>query len=147
MKKWMVVPILIVTFFLGMPNYATATETAKNDTVYVAGNPDLFPFEYYDTQSDSYQGILPAMYKQISETTGLKFVYVHPGTINLQSRLAKNGQVELVSAHVRGQIEATEGEWIVQRLDADTEICIAFTAITPDQTETQIRSADRKSVV
>ena len=50
MKKWMVVPILIVALFLGLPNHATATETAKNDTVYVAGNPDLFPFEYYDTR-------------------------------------------------------------------------------------------------
>ena len=39
MKKWMVVPILIVALFLGLPNHATATETAKNDTVYVAGNP------------------------------------------------------------------------------------------------------------
>jgi hypothetical protein len=100
MKKWMVVPILIVALFLGLPNHATATETAKNDTVYVAGNPDLFPFEYYDTRSDSYQGVLPELYKQISQTTGLEFVYIHPGMINQQNRLAKNAQVELVSAYV-----------------------------------------------
>ena len=98
MKKWMVVPILIVALFLGLPNHATATETAKNNTVYVAGNPDLFPFEYYDTRSNSYQGILPKLYKQISESTGLEFVYIHPGMINQQNRLAKNAQVELVSA-------------------------------------------------
>ena len=64
MKKWMVVPILIVVLFLGLPNHATAAETANIETVYVAGNPDLFPFEYYDTRSDSYQGILPELYNR-----------------------------------------------------------------------------------
>ena len=41
MKKWMVVPILIVALFLGLPNYATAAEKTESDTVYVAGNPAL----------------------------------------------------------------------------------------------------------
>ena len=141
MKKWMVVPILIVALFLGLPNHATATETAKNDTVYVAGNPDLFPFEYYDTRSDSYQGVLPELYKQISQTTGLEFVYIHPGMINQQSRLAKNGQVELVSAYVRGQVETAERELILLRFDGNTEICVAFTAITPNWVEEVIRSS------
>ncbi len=141
MKKWMVVPILIVALFLGLPNHATATETAKNNTVYVAGNPDLFPFEYYDTRSDSYQGILPELYKQISQTTGLEFVYIHPGMINQQNRLTKNTQVELVSAHVRGEIEAAERELMLLRHDGNTEICIAFTAITPGWVEEAIRSS------
>ena len=141
MKKWMVVPILIVALFLGLPNHATATETAKNDTVYVAGNPDLFPFEYYDTRSDSYQGVLPELYKQISQTTGLEFVYIHPGMINQQNRLAKNAQVELVSAYVRGEIETAERELILLRYDGNTEICVAFTAITPVLVEEAIRSS------
>ena len=59
MKKWLVVCILIIALFPGLPNHAAAAETAEGDTVYVAGNPDLYPFEYYDTQSESYQGILP----------------------------------------------------------------------------------------
>ena len=137
----MVVPILIVALFLGLPNHATATETAKNDTVYVAGNPDLFPFEYYDTRSDSYQGVLPELYKQISQTTGLEFVYIHPGMINQQNRLAKNAQVELVSAYVRGEIETAERELILLRYDGNTEICVAFTAITPEWVEEVIRSS------
>ena len=141
MRKWMVVPILIVALFLGLPNHATATETAKNDTVYVAGNPDLFPFEYYDTRSDSYQGVLPELYKQISQTTGLEFVYIHPGMINQQNRLAKNAQVELVSAYVRGEIETAERELILLQYDGHTEICVAFTAITPNWVEEAIRSS------
>ena len=89
MKKWMVVPILIVILFLGLPTHATAAEIPGSHTVYVAGNPDLFPFEYYDARSDGYQGILPELYKQISQATGLEFVYIHPGMINQQNRLAK----------------------------------------------------------
>ena len=117
MKKCLVVSIFIVALFLGLPNHVTAAETTDNDTVYVAGNPDLFPFEYYDAQSKGYQGILPELYKQISQSSGLEFVYIHPGIMNQQGRLAKNCQVELVSAYIRGQIEATDGECIVRRVD------------------------------
>ena len=141
MKKWMIIPILIITLFLGLPSHTTATETTKNDIVYVAGNPNLFPFEYYDTTSDSYQGILPELYKQISQTTNLEFVYIHPGIINQQNRLAKNGQVELVSAYVRGEIKTAESELILLQYDEDTEICVAFTAITPERVEKTIRTS------
>jgi len=140
MKKRMVVPILIVALFLGLPNHATAAEITQSDPVYVAGNPDLFPFEYYDTRSHSYQGILPELYKQISESTGLEFVYIHPGMINQQNRLAKNGQVELVSAHARGEIKTAESELILLQYDGNTEICVAFTDITPEWIEKTMRS-------
>jgi len=141
MKNWMVVPILIVALFLGLPNHATATEKPESDTVYVAGNPDLFPFEYYDTRSNSYQGILPELYKQISESTGLEFVYVRPGMVNHQNRLAKNAQVELVSAYIQGEVDTAERELILLRYDGNTEICVAFTAITPGWVEEAIRSS------
>ena len=141
MKKWMVVPILIVILFLGLPTHATAAEIPGSHTVYVAGNPDLFPFEYYDARSDGYQGILPELYKQISQATGLEFVYIHPGLINQQNRLAKNGQVELVSAYVRGEVKTAQRELVLLRYDGDTEICVGFTAITPGWVEEAIRSS------
>ena len=141
MRKWMVVPILIAALFLGLPNHAAAAETMKADVVYVAGNPNLFPFEYYDTQSDCYCGILPELYKELSLSTGLEFVYIHPGIINQQNRLAKNGQVDLVSAYVRGEIDSAEQELILLQYDENTEICVAFTVITPDWVEDLIRSS------
>ena len=141
MKKWVVVPFLIAMLFLVLPSHAAAAETVKNDTVYVAGNPDLFPFEYYDVRSDQYQGILPELYKHLSQTTGLEFVYIHPGMINQQNRLAKNKQVELVSAHIRGEIETAERELVLLQHDGNIEICIAFTAITPEWIEETIRSS------
>ena len=141
MKKRIIIPILILALFLVLPNHAAAAEATGNSTVYVAGNPDLFPFEYYDTQSDCYIGILPELYKQISQNTGLEFVYIHPGMLNQQNRLAKNDQVELVSAYVRGEIHTAERELILLRYNGNTEICVAFTDITPEWVEDAIRSS------
>jgi EAL domain-containing protein (putative c-di-GMP-specific phosphodiesterase class I) len=141
MKKWMVILILIFALLLGFPNRAIAAETTESDAVYVAGNPDLFPFEYYDTRTKSYQGILPELYKQISQATGLEFVYIHPGMINQQNRLAKNKQVELVSAHIQGEIETAERALVLLQYDGNTEICVAFTAIAPEWVEETIRSS------
>lgn len=140
MKKWLMASIFIAVLFLGLQSYAFAAEMTVNDTVYVAGNPDLFPFEYYDTRSESYQGILPELYKQISRDTGLEFIYIRPGIMNQQNRLAKNGQVELVSAHIRGEIDFAESELVLLN-DGNSEICVAFTFVTPERTEELIRSS------
>lgn len=138
MKKRMIIPILIITLILCLPTFAATEETEIYDTVYVAGNPDLFPFEYYDKESGSYKGLLPELYKELSQSTGLEFVYIHSGEENLQSRLAKNGQVDLVSAYVRGEVKTAEQELIIFKKDEETEICIAFTYVTPEWVEETI---------
>ena len=46
----------------------TTTEpTGAADAVYVAGNPDFYPIEYYDEESGSYEGIMPEMLEKVSE--------------------------------------------------------------------------------
>ena len=46
----------------------TATENAYGDagTVYVAGNPDFYPVEYYDPDSRGYKGMMPDLLEKIS---------------------------------------------------------------------------------
>ena len=141
MRKQLAVSIFIIALLLGLTTGAIAAEPTESRTVYVAGNPDLFPFEYYDTHTESYLGILPELYKEISESSGVEFVYIHPGMANQQNRLAKNGQVELVSAHVRGEVPAAAQKLRLVRYDGNTEICIAFTAVTPDEVASLIRAA------
>ena len=80
-------------------------EPTGGKTVYVAGNPDMYPIEYYDSDSKTYKGILPDLYKEISESTGLDFTYIRSGSKNEQNRLAKNRQAEIISAHIKGEIE------------------------------------------
>ena len=64
------------------------SQTAEN-TVYIAGNPDLYPIEYYDSTEKVYKGIIPDLYEKISQFSGLNFTYICAGEKKQQSRLAK----------------------------------------------------------
>ena len=35
--------------------------------IYVAGNPNLYPIEYYSSETKSFQGVIPELLKQFSE--------------------------------------------------------------------------------
>lgn len=82
-----------------------SAENADSTVVYVAGNPDLYPIEYYDSSSKQYLGLMPDIYRIISEQTGYSFEYIYPGNINGQERMAKNGQAEIISAYRDGEID------------------------------------------
>lgn len=100
--------------------------------IYIAGNPDLDPIEYYDEEKEVYLGILPEIYQQISENTGIIFEYIHPGSENHQQRLVKNKQVEIVSAHIQGSIEAIEASYPIftyEKEGKEIVVCIGFTEI------------------
>lgn len=68
------------------------------DAVYIAGNPDMYPIEYYDAESKSYKGVIPDMLKIVSEKTGIDFMYICRGMDNMQEELSRNGQVEMLTA-------------------------------------------------
>ena len=38
--------------------------------IYVAGNPDLYPVEYYDPESESFQGAVPAFLTEFAAEYG-----------------------------------------------------------------------------
>ena len=37
--------------------------------IYVAGNPELYPLEYYDSDSQSYQGAIPGFLERFAQET------------------------------------------------------------------------------
>ena len=39
----------------------TVEEAGPADCVYIAGNPNLYPIEYYDSEQQCYRGILPEL--------------------------------------------------------------------------------------
>ena len=82
----------------------STSEQTAGTAIYVAGNPDMYPIEYYNEETESYVGILPELYDQISEKYGMDICYVSSGMKNSQKRLASNCQVEIVSAHYAGDI-------------------------------------------
>ncbi len=131
------------TFAAGAAVY-TVEEPTNGNTVYIAGDPDMYPIEYYDTGAKEYKGILPELYKQISKDSGIDFSYINSGVVNEQYRLAKNKQVEMVSAHARGDVDFLESEVHILTYDKsgeEIELCVGFTSIASEDLVNTVTSA------
>lgn len=145
-KLAVILSVILCLSLLAFPLSAEVETTAAptaGAAVYIAGNPELYPVEYYDPETESYKGILPALYQELSAATGLNLCYVRAGSQNEQNRLAENKQVELVSAHVRGDVEELAEELLVLSFPQDgktVEICVGFTAIASEPLKEQVRS-------
>lgn len=81
----------------------TVEEAGPADCVYIAGNPDLYPIEYYDSEQQCYRGILPELLGMVAEDTGISFAYVNAGSEDSRLEMARNSQVEMVTAFRRGE--------------------------------------------
>lgn len=113
----------------------TVDEPTNGNTVYIAGDPDMYPLEYYDADDKEYKGILPELYAQISADSGIDFSYIDSGTSNQQYRLAKNKQVEIVSIHGKDDVDDLFKEVHIltyQKGDKEIELCVGFTDIASD---------------
>lgn len=126
----------------------TTTKEAAGDAgcIYVAGNPDMYPVEYYNEKTECYEGIFPEMLEKVSEKTGIDFVYISGGSRNRQSRLAKNCQVEMVSVHEADEISpenlSSEMQVLtIERGEKAINVYIGFTQIASQGLVDQISSA------
>ena len=70
--------------------------------VYVAGNPQAYPIEYYDADSQTYQGVIPELLREFSAKSRYEIVYYQAGGADGRERLAKNLQVDIVSGYAQG---------------------------------------------
>ena len=75
-----------------------------SQSVFIAGNPDLYPIEYFNPKTQQYEGVMPLLFERISEACGINFTYIYTSKENQQQYLAKNGQVDIVSAYVNEQV-------------------------------------------
>lgn len=125
--------------------YTTTEEAGSAETLFVAGNPDCFPMEYYDSGSKTFRGVIPDMLREISEKTGLSFTYISASSQNRQRELSRNNQVELVTA-----IDADGSECSVTELlpifetvtpDGQESYCIGFTEIASAEAVEKIKAA------
>lgn len=79
--------------------------------IYVAGNPDGYPLEYYDPGTECYQGVLPELLRRFAEESGWEVRYYEPGPEDHREDLARQQQVDLLSGCGTGEEFAhTEGE-------------------------------------
>ena len=44
-------------------------------TIYVSGNPELYPLEYYDGAGNAFEGAIPEMLGDFAEKSGYEIIY------------------------------------------------------------------------
>ena len=65
--------------------------------IYVGGNPDLYPLEYYDTHSGSYEGAITEFLDGFAAEYGYELQYLKPGETDNRRQYARNRQVDIIS--------------------------------------------------
>ena len=68
-----------------------------------SGESRPYPIEYYDSEQQCYRGILPELLRMVAEDTGISFAYVNAGSEDSRLEMARNSQVEMVTAFRRGE--------------------------------------------
>ncbi len=119
---------------------AVRTESTVNrekECIWIAGNQDFYPIEYYDSKTGTYRGVLPDVFSLLSERTGLNFTYIHNNKFS-QKELAYNGFVDIVSCYIVNSDESyvTDSTTVFSYLVKNKEIKIglAFTEQMDEET-------------
>ena len=151
MKRLIVSATLFVCVFLtcvsASAEVISTNEPTASDTIYIAGNSDMYPLEFYNEKTECYEGILPKIYEQISEQTGIDFSYVSADSQNRQKELCENFQVEIASAHHKGEISLSrEIELFSYNKNGKKQtVCIGFTKIINRDVEAAVENAVRNA--
>ena len=138
--------ILMVMLVSSTPSFAevitTNTTDGYADYVYVAGDSDNYPIEYYDEEKKAYCGVIPDLFREISERSEINFVYIN-GDKKKKNDLGKNLQVDIVSSSVE---KAPYGKTYIPMIsyEKDGEIItsgLVFTEVAQDEIIEKIKSA------
>lgn len=73
---------------------------ADTDVVYVAGNPQAYPMEYFEPATGQYEGVIPELLRQYSASSGYQLQYLDSRHLDERKRKYKNKQAELISGCV-----------------------------------------------
>lgn len=65
--------------------------------IYVAGDPDAYPVEYYDFRTGTFQGLIPKLLEEFSAQTSYDIRYFSEGEKDVREQLAGNLQVDMIS--------------------------------------------------
>ena len=112
--------------------------------IFVAGNPDLYPLEYYDAGAESYEGVIPELLARFSEQSRYQVRYLQPGVSDRRSHLAENRQVDLISGCAPGESfphSNTDGITVVEALEDGESVIyqLLFTDLAPESFQAELR--------
>ena len=112
--------------------------------IYVAGNPDNYPVEYYDAESETFCGAIPSFLEEFSEEYGYDLRYLQPEADDNREKFAENEQVDVISGcdgdeHYRN----ISGEPVVlfryYKSGEETQSVIFFTSVAPESFKEDLR--------
>ncbi len=111
--------------------------------IYVAGNPDLYPLEYYDADMETYRGVLPDLLQQFSENSIYDIRYYDTDGEDQRQQLAKNRQVDLISGCTDPSLFAAGSEQAVSVLNTvengeAISYQILFSDVAPESFQTEL---------
>lgn len=69
------------------------------ELIYIAGNPDLYPLEYYDPLDQEFKGVIPDFFEQLSSKSSYEFQYLNT-LEDERNQKYKNNQAEIISGCV-----------------------------------------------
>lgn len=69
----------------------------EDSIIYIAGNPDAYPVEYFDQETGTYQGLIPEMMRRFAAEYGCDVRYYRPEGGDQRRRLAQDRQVDMIS--------------------------------------------------
>lgn len=130
-----------------LPGSASASGGAdRGDLILLAGNPNLYPLEYYDLDEECFSGILPLIMERVAEETGLIFRYMNEGVGQTQQHIAKNKQADILTAYVpdpdtEEYLSCTHTVMSVPLDGKTVDVCIAYTTIASPELIERVNQA------
>ncbi len=128
--------VLVFSFPAYARVYTSDAKSADVNSIYVVGNDDLYPIEYYDSSKGVYIGVLPGILEIISENTGIDFTYI--------TGERRGVSHEMVSSHVSGNNTGIVDEVTVFSYDLNgkqVNIGFAFTSAAHDELIESVKDA------
>ena len=92
--------IVLFFCFILLFQVLSAKASQESQLIYVAGNPDCYPIEYYDTKEKVYKGLIPALLQEFSSRGTYRVEYLESKTKDERHRKYENRQAELISGCV-----------------------------------------------
>lgn len=98
--------------------------------IYVAGNPDAYPLEYFDKDTQTYAGVIPELLAEFSDQSTYEIVYYEADGTDHREELAKQKQVDLLSGYEAGE-ELPENTGVVTLFPGENAYTLYFTEAAP----------------
>lgn len=112
--------------------------------LYVAGNPDAYPLEYYDSETQSYQGVIPQLLRDFSSQSRYEVLYYQADGADHRTHLAENLQVDILSGYKQGEETPKNTQAITLFYTTQDETQTAYqlllTAAAPDTLKAELET-------